>query len=413
MIHLGRTRKIRVPDIFIVLVLILSALAGTVQCVLAEDWASTDAGSGYDQEQSEAWDGASPDGSGEAPVYGSGYDGGYSGQTQENYGYDQADGQTQEGYGYDQADGGAAGSQSGSSYTESGSEYVNDYFGFTRSDLVLYLLENQEEYLGTPYEETEGESQEPGADGHMQCEGFVWNVLHAVAQKNAENVPCWEGADTSPYKNGGGWVDWIYSQDIVYDTFSSKEEMLASGVLEKGDIIWSFDEGGPMSVSDYHHVGFFWGDSSDDDVFWHSSEFAFTKTYEGEEGANRISQIEGATESVSQWWVIKLSTDEDFQENLEEYQQKQVPALTAQSVTADQADAEESSSENTSLDGSSVSSSGSDETDLSGSGADQTGSSTDSISQADQKTGDFSLWSWLGNLWKKIISGIQGFFGQA
>ena len=412
MIHLGRTRKIRVPDIFIVLVLILSALAGNAQCVLAEDWASTDAGSGYDQDQSEAWDGASPDGSGEAPVYGSGY----GGQTQESYGYDQADGQTQEGYGYAQADGGAAGSQNGSSYTESGSEYVNDYFGFTRSDLVLYLLENQEEYLGTPYEETEGENQEPGADGHMQCEGFVWNVLHAVAQKNAENVPCWEGADTSPYKNGGGWVDWIYSHDIVYDTFSSREEMLASGVLEKGDIIWSFDEGGPMSISDYHHVGFFWGDSSDDDVFWHSSEFAFTETYAGEEGANRISGIEGATENVSEWWVVKLSTDEDFQENLEEYQQKQVPALTAQSVSADQTDAAESSSENISQDSSAVSSSGSDGTAAPEEGAGKTGSSgadSSGMSQTGQKTGGFSFPAWIGKLWEKIVSGIKSFLGQA
>lgn len=399
MMLLGKTRKIRVSGIFIALVLILSALAGTAQCVLAEDWAAPDAGGGYDQNVAGTWGGASSDGSGDTPVYGSGYDG-----------------QTQESYGYGQADGGAAGSQSGSTYTESGSEYVNDYYGFTRSDLVLYLLENQEEYLGTPYEETEGESQEPGADGHMQCEGFVWNVLHAVAQKNADHVPCWEGADTSPYENGGGWVDWIYSHNIVYDTFSTREEMLASGVLEKGDIIWSFDEGGPMSISDYHHVGFFWGDSSDDDVFWHSSEFAFTETYAGEEGANRISGIEGATENVSEWWVVKLSTDEDFQENLEEYQQKQEPALEAQSVSADQADAEESSSENISQDSSAVSASGSDGTAAPEEGAEKAGSSgadSSGISQTGQETGGFSFLAWIGNLWEKIVSGIKSFLGQA
>lgn len=396
MMLLGRTRKIRVPDLFIIFVLILSAVAGTAQYVFAEDWAAPDAASDDYQQQNEYWYGTPQDGSEDTPVYGNGYGG-----------------QAQEDYGSDQTGGGSAGGQSGSSYTEYGSDYVNDYFGFTRSDLVLYLLENQEEYIGTPYEETEGESQKSGADGHMQCEGFVWNVLHAVAEQNSEDVPCWEGADTSPYENGGGWVSWIYSHDIVYYTFSTKEEMLASGVLEKGDIIWSFDEGGPMSVSDYHHVGFFWGDSPDDDVFWHSSEFAFTETYEGEEGANRISQIEGATEDVSEWWVVKLSTDEEFQENLEAYEQNQETALAAQSVTADQAAAEEGSSENASQDSSSVSSSGSDETDLSGSGTDQTGSSTDSTSQADQKTGGFSLWSWLGNLWKKIISGIQTLFEQA
>ena len=49
MMLLGKTRKIRVSGIFIALVLILSVLAGTAQCVLAEDWAAPDAG-GYDQD---------------------------------------------------------------------------------------------------------------------------------------------------------------------------------------------------------------------------------------------------------------------------------------------------------------------------------------------------------------------------
>lgn len=391
------TRRIKTAgknNIFFIFALLLALLAGTAQPVFAEDWSAPDMGADSYQQQGEEWY-ESPQSESEDELYSGNR---YNSQTEETYG----NGQAGDGTGYSQDDG---------SYTEYGSVYVNDYFGFTRSDLVLYMLENQEEYLGTPYVEVEGESQEPGTDGHMQCEGFVWNVLHAVAEQNSEDVPCWEDANTSPYENGGGWVSWIYSHDIVYYTFSTKEEMLASGVLEKGDIIWSFDQDGPMSISDYHHVGFFWGDSSDDDVFWHSNEFAFTETYAGEEGANRISQIEGATDDVSEWWVVKMSTDEDYEENLEAYQLQQETPLTAQSVSADEpTDTEEDS---TSVDSSSVSTSGSEETILSGADAEQTGSSSvDSTSETGQNTGGSSVFAWLGNLWEKIISAIKNFLDR-
>lgn len=50
-----------------------------------------------------------------------------------------------------------------------------------------------------------------------------------------------------------GWVP-------MYD-FKTKSEMLRSGVLEKGDIIWIWNEndGGKNALSPTHHIGFFWG----------------------------------------------------------------------------------------------------------------------------------------------------------
>ena len=61
-----------------------------------------------------------------------------------------------------------------------------------------------------------------------------------------------------------GWVS-------IYD-FKTKSEMLRSGVLEKGDIIWIWNEneGGKYGISDTHHIGFFWGDTPYENRFWHS-----------------------------------------------------------------------------------------------------------------------------------------------
>ncbi|MCF0145791.1 MAG: hypothetical protein HUJ73_04305 [Eubacterium sp.] len=187
--------------------------------------------------------------------------------------------------------------------------YVNDCFGFTRSDLVRYMVEHASEYLGTPCGEDPYAAPVPGRSGNLQSENFVWHVLSSVATVNQDNVPCDSTTNTAPLGNGGGWVDWIYFQGITPLTFSTKEEMLASGLLEKGDIIWSFDYEGPYGLSNLNHVGFFWGDSPSDDVFWQSGTAAGGTLYAGKEGCNRITTIESAAEYPSVWWVFKLSPD--------------------------------------------------------------------------------------------------------
>ena len=142
--------------------------------------------------------------------------------------------------------------------------YVNDYLGFTRTDLVSYLTDHAEEYLGTPYEEV---TKQPvlGLDGHMQCEGFIWDAMRAVATQNETDIPC--GNILTEPANGGGWVNWSYYHDVDPISFNTKEEMLSSGILEKGDVIWSFDVSGPYGLSNSNHVGFFWGDDPSDDKY--------------------------------------------------------------------------------------------------------------------------------------------------
>ena len=188
--------------------------------------------------------------------------------------------------------------------------YVNDYLGFTRTDLVSYLVENADEYLGTPYKE-ETVAPVPGKSGHMQCEGFIWDVMLAVATQNENDIPC--GNIRTEPANGGGWVNWSYYHNVDPITFNTKEEMLASGILEKGDVIWSFDYAGPYGLSNSNHVGFFWGDDPHDDKFWESAEKTGTEVFAGSADGNRIAGIESMSKTPSVWWVFKLSPDTSYE----------------------------------------------------------------------------------------------------
>ena len=187
--------------------------------------------------------------------------------------------------------------------------YVNDYLGFTRTDLVSYLVDNADEYLGTPYKE---ETVAPvlGPDGHMQCEGFIWDVMRAVATQNETDIPC--GNIRTEPANGGGWVNWSYYHNVDPITFNTKDEMLASGILEKGDVIWSFDIAGPYGLSNSNHVGFFWGDDPHDDKFWESADATGAEFFAGSADGNRIAGIESMSATPSVWWVFKLSPDNGY-----------------------------------------------------------------------------------------------------
>ena len=73
------------------------------------------------------------------------------------------------------------------------------------------------------------------------------------------------------------WFAVCSNNDVVSYTFDSKEELLASGLLQKGDIICAVPYSSVLQAGkDTYgntaddHVGFFWG-SSGEDLFWHSA----------------------------------------------------------------------------------------------------------------------------------------------
>ena len=131
---------------------------------------------------------------------------------------------------------------------------------------------NDSYYIGTPYKPYDhrnpngdckgayGNADISGTAG-MNCTGFVWHVLYKATKSS--------GGNTSIIPALSGWYSFYTSNNISRKYFNSKSEMLKSGYLEKGDIIWMFN-GSETAVSDYHHIGIYWGNDSNSDVLWHS-----------------------------------------------------------------------------------------------------------------------------------------------
>ena len=53
---------------------------------------------------------------------------------------------------------------------------------------------------------------------------------------------------------------------MKYYAFDSKDEMMKSGVLKKGDVVLSF----PCGKTGDSHIGFWWGSEKEPDVYWNS-----------------------------------------------------------------------------------------------------------------------------------------------
>lgn len=159
--------------------------------------------------------------------------------------------------------------------------------------LTEYSTGGQENYyLGTPYNSSlyaaspKG-NQWQGYSG-MNCQGFVWYIIsHGLAYYN--KVPV---STTSPYVpnlakfnqmgysykcwDGGGWYAFITQNNLHYYEFSNKDEMLKSGVLQKGDIIWCVNKAsgstgltGLGNRDKNHHIGIYMGNGKSDS-WWQS-----------------------------------------------------------------------------------------------------------------------------------------------
>ena len=143
---------------------------------------------------------------------------------------------------------------------------VADVLGMNGEIYMDWLKSHQTDdyYLGTVYRPYDWRSPkgDPSFNGNvgMNCTGFVWHVL-----RQATSV---SGGNTDLIPALSGWVGFYKQYDIQRQYFPTKEEMLALGYLEKGDLIWIFD-GSENTVSDYHHLGIYWGDGTSDS-WWHS-----------------------------------------------------------------------------------------------------------------------------------------------
>ena len=187
---------------------------------------------------------------------------------------------------------------------------IDQALGATKTvESVLSQHENDEYYLTTPYgnKGPHGEGGaidtwdcwkpkgEYGSGAYMNCAGFVVAVLRACGANTSiiGNYTAKDGYNRGNETNASKWDEYCRDNNAVSYTFSSKEQMLASGILEKGDIIYMEPADWNHSNSDCH-IGFFWGSNSSEDLFWHSSSHAdgIVKGYfPNSAGGNVISKI--------------------------------------------------------------------------------------------------------------------------
>ena len=192
----------------------------------------------------------------------------------------------------------------------SASQTIDQALGATKTvESVLSQHENDEYYLTTPYgnKGPHGEGGaidtwdcwkpkgEYGSGAYMNCTGFVVAVLRACGADTSiiGNYTAKDGYNRGNETNASKWDEYCRDNNAVSYTFSSKEQMLASGILEKGDIIYMEPADWNHSNSDCH-IGFFWGSNSSEDLFWHSSSHAdgIVKGYfPNSAGGNVISKI--------------------------------------------------------------------------------------------------------------------------
>ena len=149
---------------------------------------------------------------------------------------------------------------------------IDQALGATKTvESVLSQHENDEYYLTTPYgnKGPHGEGGaidtwdcwkpkgEYGSGAYMNCTGFVVAVLRACGANTSiiGNYTAKDGYNRGNETNASKWDEYCRDNNAVSYTFSSKEQMLASGILEKGDIIYMEPADWNHSNSDCH-IGF-------------------------------------------------------------------------------------------------------------------------------------------------------------
>ena len=171
------------------------------------------------------------------------------------------------------------------SEVEGGTSYMTSV-GVTRESIVreLEAHEHDSYYLGTKY--VGGDAQSPNGDTSynsgtvgMNCGGFVSYVLRKagldadLVMEIMHRTPVSQFGSGLPYDwlaGASNYKNLIENGQISAYAFRTKQELLSSGLAEKGDIILMWWSDNPGADGADNHIGFFWGEASDDDVMWHS-----------------------------------------------------------------------------------------------------------------------------------------------
>lgn len=192
------------------------------------------------------------------------------------------------------------------------------YLGATKRVVdELSAHEHDAYYLSTPFGNTgpngeggnidswdswhpNGKPKENGKS-YMNCAGFLVAVFEACGA-DCDIVGSYVGS--SGYNRGNKanlsrWKCFLDDHASMKKEYRSKEELLASGELRKGDIIIAEPNDWNAPGADCH-VMFFWGDSPSEDKAWHSTSHA-DGVIAGKVPGNAISRI--AAKHADCYWI--------------------------------------------------------------------------------------------------------------
>ena len=156
----------------------------------------------------------------------------------------------------------------------------SEALGFDGTKIVKELSAHQNDsyYLGTPYQPMKnplnmheilypnGDRRADGYSG-MNCTGFVAYVTQKCGGNLAPigKMGLWGGAC-----NASNWFRYFKKANVEYYTYNSVSALLKSGKAEQGDIIYCEPVNWNQPGADCH-IGFFWGRTSSENRFWHTS----------------------------------------------------------------------------------------------------------------------------------------------
>ena len=184
---------------------------------------------------------------------------------------------------------------------------IDQALGCTRSiESVLESHRNDGYYLGTPYGNSApgvygditnsdawwpNGNPKPGVGAYMNCAGFVTAVIREAGGDTSAvgSHVASSGYHRGNESNASLWKWFAIDNGFANYQFDTKEAMLASGVLERGDIIYiqpvNFDY--PNDT----HLMFFWGSNPHEDLAWHSSLYGDGVVAGAADHGNMISRI--------------------------------------------------------------------------------------------------------------------------
>lgn len=158
--------------------------------------------------------------------------------------------------------------------------------GVGRRDLLRWLTSHEDDgyYRGTRYDTRLNvdiciyPNGSPRWDGWtaMNCGGFVAHAYRSVGGDLSpiaveQNHSPWSGGPgRGSYLNAYRWYGYAIDSYANIASFNSIEELLRSGLARKGDLVFFY----PYNpYVDDCHIGFFWGNTSGENLFWHSDGF--------------------------------------------------------------------------------------------------------------------------------------------